>query len=436
MASTLAVDQIKKQSGDTFILPASDGTAGQVLSTNASGQLSFIDADPDSGKGSDVASASPCVIPDGDLYYDVTGTTNFAAFTVSVGRHFFVQFDGILTMAHHATNLDLPGADDIVTAAGDVAEFFAHTANQVQCVNYTRASGASVKIADNSIDSDAYVDGSIDNAHIADNAIDSEHYADGSIDNAHIADNAIDSEHYADGSIDNAHIADDAIDSEHYVDGSIDNAHIADDAIDSEHYADGSIDTAHIAADAIDGTLIADNAIDSEHYTDGSIDNAHIADDAIDSEHYADGSIDNAHIADDAIDSEHYADGSIDSAHLATGIVLDDVLLKDYGETTNALGSAGGARTINLTLGNSVSATVSSSTVTWTFSNPTASDEGCGFTLVLTNGGSQTVNWPGSVDWAGGTAPTLTSSGVDVLAFWTVDGGTIWYGFAASLDNS
>ena len=41
------------------------------------------------------------------------------------------------------------------------------------------------------------------------------------------------------------------IDSDHYVDGSIDNAHIADDAIDSEHYAAGSIDTAHIADDQV-----------------------------------------------------------------------------------------------------------------------------------------------------------------------------------------
>ena len=63
--------------------------------------------------------------------------------------------------------------------------------------------------------------------------------------------NSIDSDHYVDGSIDNAHIADDAIDSEHYADGSIDNAHIADDAIDSEHYAAGSIDTAHIADNQI-----------------------------------------------------------------------------------------------------------------------------------------------------------------------------------------
>ena len=106
--------------------------------------------------------------------------------------------------------------------------------------------------------------------------------------------------------------------------------------------------------------------------------------------------------------------------------------LKDYGEVTSALGSAGGSRTIDLNDGNSFTATVSASTVTWTFSNPTASDEGCGFTLVLTNGGSQTVNWPGSVDWPAATAPTLTTSGVDILTFWTVDGGTIWHGMAAS----
>ena len=165
--------------------------------------------------------------------------------------------------------------------------------------------------------------------------------------------------------------------------------------------------------------------------------------------------ISGAEIADDAIDSEHYVDGSIDNAHLATGIAANKltgslpalslggaitggdqtitaVNLKDYGEVTSALGSAGGSRTIDLNDGNSFTATVSASTVTWTFSNPTASDEGCGFTLVLTNGGSQTVNWPGSVDWPAATAPTLTTSGVDILTFWTVDGGTIWHGMAAS----
>lgn len=111
--------------------------------------------------------------------------------------------------------------------------------------------------------------------------------------------------------------------------------------------------------------------------------------------------------------------------------------LKDYGEVTNAIGSiGGGAQTIDLTLGNSVSATVDTSETTFTFSNPTASDELCGFTLILINGGSQTVNWPGSVDWEGATAPTLTASGTDVLVFITIDGGTIWHGMIASSDSS
>ena len=108
---------------------------------------------------------------------------------------------------------------------------------------------------------------------------------------------------------------------------------------------------------------------------------------------------------------------------------------KDYAETVNVLGDLGGGTdTFDLTAGNVVTATVSTSTQTFTFTNPSASGKSCSFTLILTNGGSQTVNWPGSVDWAGGSAPTLTTSGVDVLTFFTVDGGTIWYGFPAGLE--
>ena len=104
--------------------------------------------------------------------------------------------------------------------------------------------------------------------------------------------------------------------------------------------------------------------------------------------------------------------------------------IKDYSETVNAIGgTGGGTQDIDLTAGNVVTATVDTSTNTFTFSNPSASGRACSFTLILTNGGSQTVNWPSSVDWKDGTAPTLTSSGVDILSFTTVDAGTIWYGF-------
>ena len=63
----------------------------------------------------------------------------------------------------------------------------------------------------------------------------------------------------------------------------------------------------------------------------------------------------------------------------------------------------------------------------------TPSGRAATFSLVLTNGGAYTVTWPSSVKWAGGTAPTLTSSGVDILTFITPNGGTTWYGVASSI---
>ena len=115
--------------------------------------------------------------------------------------------------------------------------------------------------------------------------------------------------------------------------------------------------------------------------------------------------------------------------------VIQRPVVKDYGETVNAIGAiGGGTQDIDLESGNVVTGTVDTSETTFTFSNPPTTGTAGSFTLILTNGGSQTVNWPGAVDWAGGTAPTLTTSGVDVITFTTIDAGTIWYGFAAGLD--
>ena len=122
---------------------------------------------------------------------------------------------------------------------------------------------------------------------------------------------------------------------------------------------------------------------------------------------------------------------------LASDKVLSRANFLDTGTTTNAIGATGGGtQDIDMVLGNSVSATVDTSTNTFTFSNPTASGSMCGFVLTLTNGGSQTVNWPASVDWASATAPTLTAAGVDIITFFTLDGGTIWHGAIGSTDSS
>ena len=109
--------------------------------------------------------------------------------------------------------------------------------------------------------------------------------------------------------------------------------------------------------------------------------------------------------------------------------------LKDYSEVVNAIGSiGGGSQTIDLELGNVVSGTVDTAETTFTFSNPPAPGTAGSFTLILTNGGSQTVNWPASVYWPNGVAPVLTAAGIDILTFFTLDAGTIWYGFHSGVD--
>lgn len=123
--------------------------------------------------------------------------------------------------------------------------------------------------------------------------------------------------------------------------------------------------------------------------------------------------------------------------------VLQRPVVRDYGETVNALGNLGSTSTINLELGNVVTATVNSTVArSIAFTNPPASGTAGSFTLLLTAGGqAASFTWPNGTRWAGGTAPTLSgstaaTSAVDILTFATVNGGTNWYGFAAGLDMS
>ena len=108
--------------------------------------------------------------------------------------------------------------------------------------------------------------------------------------------------------------------------------------------------------------------------------------------------------------------------------VVQRPVLKDYAETKVAMA----ANDADLALGNVHTKTISGA-ATLTFSNPPASGSAGSFTLLLTNGGSAVVTWPTSVDWAVATAPTLTASGVDLLVFTTIDGGTTWYGIASGI---
>ena len=115
--------------------------------------------------------------------------------------------------------------------------------------------------------------------------------------------------------------------------------------------------------------------------------------------------------------------------------------MKDYAETVNAIGSITAGTNADLEDGNVQTVTMTANTFNFGITNALTSHSNS-LTLIVTNGGLATVTWVSgahggggnAVDWAGGTAPTLTSSGVDVLVFTTVNGGTQWLGFAAGLD--
>jgi len=130
-----ALSALTAPDGAEELLINDGGTSKKITITNVS-KLNL--------KGGDLTSASPLVIDTDGNYFDVTGTTNFSAMTVAANRQFTLQFDGALTMTHHATNLDLPSEANITTAAGDVATFQSTGANTVQCINYTRADGTAV----------------------------------------------------------------------------------------------------------------------------------------------------------------------------------------------------------------------------------------------------------------------------------------------------
>lgn len=70
---------------------------------------------------------------------------------------------------------------------------------------------------------------------------------------------------------------------------------------------------------------------------------------------------------------------------------------------------------------------------TFTITNPPANASAFNLVLKQDGSGSKTVTWPSSVDWALGSAPTISSAAnsVDIFTFYTVDGGTNWFGFMA-----
>jgi hypothetical protein len=101
-----------------------------------------------------------------------------------------------------------------------------------------------------------------------------------------------------------------------------------------------------------------------------------------------------------------------------------------FRETFSDLGSGSGA-SIDLSTANNFKRTFTGNG-SISFSNAPAG-KAFGFTLLTVNAGAHSLAWSG-VNWVGGTPPILTSSGEDILVFYTFDGGSSYYGFVTGLN--
>lgn len=73
----------------------------------------------------------------------ITGTTGINAWTMAAGQLQQVIFDGVLTLTHNAATNNLPGAANIITAAGDRAMLY-YDGTKTYVFAYQRADGTAL----------------------------------------------------------------------------------------------------------------------------------------------------------------------------------------------------------------------------------------------------------------------------------------------------
>jgi hypothetical protein len=96
----------------------------------------------DWSKGANIASAATITPGNDGNYFEITGTTTITAIaSVAAGSLIALEFQGILTFTHNASTLILPGAANIITAAGDTASFVSLGSGNWRCLSYQKANG-------------------------------------------------------------------------------------------------------------------------------------------------------------------------------------------------------------------------------------------------------------------------------------------------------
>lgn len=190
--------------------------------------------------------------------------------------------------------------------------------------------------------------------------------------------------------------------------------------------SDGTVVTASIADGAITGAKIANYTVDSNDLSNtgvtfgsyGGATQIPVVTVGIDGRvTYA------ANVAFSAVPT--YSSGPFAVGN-TSGAIANTSLDVYGGVAMNVVTLATSSNTINVALANYFVVNPAGTT-TFVFTGaPVARDSS--FVIELANGGAYTVTFPASVRWPSNTAPTLTSSGKDLLIFSTANTGTTWRG--------
>ena len=118
-------------------------------------------------------------------------------------------------------------------------------------------------------------------------------------------------------------------------------------------------------------------------------------------------------------------------------LVFDGTGWRPAFEPSSSPASNAGTLALDLRNSHAFNVTLTESVTTLNPNNPPTSGTFGEFYLIVTQDGTGgwSITWPASVDWPGGTAPTMAANAVDLYHFLTVDGGTTWHGRQIVVDS-
>lgn len=115
----------------------------------------------------------------------------------------------------------------------------------------------------------------------------------------------------------------------------------------------------------------------------------------------------------------------------AGGVFTGEVEIKTERYASVNKGNISGSVTFDLSAADFQHGVVTGDITSLTFSNWPSSGKVEHVEIELQDGGAHSITWPAAVKWDGDSEPTLRSSGIDTLVFYSRDGGTTIRGMHA-----